>query len=197
MADRFPLIVNSTSRKIEELVSGDNLELTGNGLIISGDTGAGKYLTSDGTQVLWDTPGDVYLTQTQTVTNKTFENCTLSGTLNSISNLPNTALVNSGININGVSVALGGSVTTPDNNTTYSISAADGAIASEKVIRLSDAASGIDDVTLIAGSNMTINRSGDELTFISSFVDTDTVTTLAAQTGGTAQSGAMIIKMRY
>ena len=193
MADRFPLIVNSTSRKIEELVSGDNLELTGNGLIISGDTGAGKYLTSDGTQVLWDTPGDVYLTQTQTVTNKTFENCTLSGTLNSISNLPNTALVNSGININGVSVALGGSVTTPDNNTTYSISAADGAIASEKVIRLSDSASGIDDVTLIAGSNMTINRSGDELTFISSFVDTDTVTTLAAQTGGTAQSGAMII----
>ena len=40
---------------------------------------------------------------------------------------------------------------------------------------------------------MTINRSGDELTFISSYVDTDTVTTLAAQTGGTAQSGAMII----
>ena len=41
MADRFPLIVNSTSRKIEELISGDNLELTGNGLIISGDSGAG------------------------------------------------------------------------------------------------------------------------------------------------------------
>ena len=193
MADRFPLIVNSTSRKIEELVSGDNLELTGNGLIISGDTGAGKYLTSDGTQVLWDNPGDVYLTQTQTVTNKTFENCTLSGSLNSISNLPNTALTNSGININGVSVPLGGSVTTPDNNTTYSISAQDGSIPSEKIIRLSDSASLDDDITLIAGTNMTINRSGDELTFISSYVDTDTVTTLAAQTGGTAQSGAMII----
>ena len=193
MADRFPLIVNSTSRKIEELVSGDNLELTGNGLIISGDSGAGKYLTSDGTTVFWGNPGDVYLTQTQTVTNKTFENCTLSGSLNSISNLPNTALTNSGININGVSVPLGGSVTTPDNNTTYSISAQDGSIPSEKIIRLSDSASLDDDITLIAGTNMTINRSGDELTFISSYVDTDTVTTLAAQTGGTAQSGAMII----
>ena len=193
MADRFPLIVNSTSRKIEELVSGDNLELTGNGLIISGDSGAGKYLTSDGTTVFWGLPGDVYLTQTQTVTNKTFENCTIAGSLNTITNLPNTALTNSGININGVSVPLGGSVTTPDNNTTYSISAQDGSIASEKIIRLSDSASLNDDVTLIAGTNMTINRSGDELTFISSFVDTDTVTTLAAQTGGTAQSGAMII----
>ena len=193
MADRFPLIVNSTSRKIEELVSGDNLELTGNGLIISGDSGAGKYLTSDGTTVFWGNPGDVYLTQTQTVTNKTFENCTISGTLNFLSNLPNTALLNSGININGVSVPLGGSVTTPDTNTTYSISAQDGTIASEKIIRLSDSAAIDDDVKLIAGTNMTINRSGDELTFISSFVDTDTVTTLAAQTGGTAQSGAMII----
>ena len=97
MADRFPLIVNSTSRKIEELISGDNLELTGNGLIISGDSGAGKYLTSDGTTVFWGNPGDVYLTQTQTVTNKTFENCTITGSLNTITNLPNTALTNSGI----------------------------------------------------------------------------------------------------
>ena len=73
MADRFPLIVNSVSKKIEELVSGDNLDLTGNGIVISGDTGATKYLTTNGTTVFWGVPGDVYLTQTQTVTNKTFE----------------------------------------------------------------------------------------------------------------------------
>ena len=60
MADRFPLIVNAVSKKIEELVAGDNLELTGNGIVISGDSGAGKYLTSDGTTVSWGTPGDVY-----------------------------------------------------------------------------------------------------------------------------------------
>jgi hypothetical protein len=45
MADRFPLIVNAISKKIEELVSGDNLNLTGNGLSIDGDTGvSGEYL---------------------------------------------------------------------------------------------------------------------------------------------------------
>ena len=36
MADRFPLIVNAVSQKIEELVSGDNLDLTGNNIVISG-----------------------------------------------------------------------------------------------------------------------------------------------------------------
>ena len=85
MADRFPLIVNAVSKKIEEIVAGDNLELSGNGIVISGDYGAGKYLKSDGSQVLWDTPGDVYLTQTQTVTNKVFETCSISGSLNTLS----------------------------------------------------------------------------------------------------------------
>jgi len=59
MADRFPLIVNAISKKIEEIVAGDNLELTGNGLIISGDTGAGKYLSSNGSTVFWDSPGAI------------------------------------------------------------------------------------------------------------------------------------------
>ena len=74
MADRFPLIVNATSKKIEEIVAGDNLELTGNGIVISGDAGAGKYLTSDGATVFWGSPGDVYLDQPQTITNKLLEN---------------------------------------------------------------------------------------------------------------------------
>ena len=169
MADRFPLIVNSVSKKIEELVSGDNLDLTGNGVIVSGDTGAGKYLTSDGTTVFWDSPGDVYLTQTQTVTNKTFEQCTLSGTVNTLTNIPNTALVNSGITVNGITIALGGSVITPDNNTTYAISAQDGASASSKILRLSsggNAGSGVDgggNGTTSQGSNGsngTANRGG-------------------------------------
>ena len=65
MADRFPLIVNATSRKIEELVAGDNLDLTGNGVVIGGDVGDGKYLKSDGGFVVWDNPGDVYLNDNQ------------------------------------------------------------------------------------------------------------------------------------
>ena len=52
MADRFPLIVNAVSKKIEEIVAGDNLELSGNGIVISGDYGAGKYLKSDGSHCL-------------------------------------------------------------------------------------------------------------------------------------------------
>ena len=197
MADRFPLIVNSISKKIEELVSGDNLELTGNGIIISGDTGAGKYLKSDGTNVLWDSPGDVYLTQTQTLTNKTLETCTISGTNNTLTNIPNSALVNSGITVNGTTIALGGSVTTPDNNTTYSVSAVDGLAATEKIIRLTsggNAGAGvIDDVSIIAGTNVTLSRTNDAITINSSYVDTDTVTRLQSATGGALVSGDVTI----
>ena len=72
MADRFPLVVNEISRKIEELVSGDSLDLTGSGISIGGNTGInGQYLRTDGSTVLWDSPGDVFLTATQTLTNKT------------------------------------------------------------------------------------------------------------------------------
>ena len=85
MADRFPLIVNSVSQKIEELVSGDNLDLSGNNIVISGDTGSGKYLTSNGTVVSWGSPGDVYLNASQTLTNKTFDSCVISGSVNTLS----------------------------------------------------------------------------------------------------------------
>ena len=138
MANRFPLIVNEVSRKIEELVAGDNLTLDGNNIVINGDTGAGKYITSDGSVASWGTPGDVYLTQSQTLLNKTFESCVLSGSVNTLTNIPNAALVNSGISINGVTIPLGGTVTTPDTDTTYTLTAVDGLSASQKLIRLSD-----------------------------------------------------------
>ena len=204
MADRFPLIVNPVSQKIEELISGDNLDLTGNNLIIGGDTGNGKYLTSDGTSVFWGVPGDVYLTQTQTLTNKTFEGCTIVGTLNTLTNIPNNSLINSTITVNGAAIALGGTVTTPDNNTTYAISAQDGAGASQKIIRLTsggNAGAGVDDdVTLAVGVptsvpagrkalSLFLDRSGEVITLSGYQEDDNTVTTLQSATGGTAQSG--------
>ena len=204
MADRFPLIVNAISKKIEELVAGDNLELTGNGIIVSGDTGAGKYLSSDGSTVFWDSPGDVYLNQTQTLTNKTLEDCVFSGSLNTITNIPNSALVNSGININGVTIPLGGAVTTPDNNTTYSISTLDGLSASEKIIRLTSSGGTNDDVAIAVGSpssvpagsnalSLAISRANDVLTISGTVVDNNTVTTLQSGTGGAPVSGAVTI----
>ena len=205
MTDRFPLIVNAVSQKIEEIVSGDNLELTGNGIIVGGDTGAGKYLTSNGSTVFWDSPGDVYLTQTQTLLNKTLETCVISGSLNTITNIPNSALVNSSININGVPYELGTSVVTPDNNTTYSISAQDGLSAASKVLRLTsggNAGANVDDDIIIAvgsptsipsGSNglsLFLERTGDTLTLSGHVVDNNTITTLNAP-GGTSTSGAI------
>ena len=204
MADRFPLIVNAVSKKIEEIVSGDNLELTGNGIVISGDLGAGKYLYSDGSTVFWNSPGDVYLTQTQTLTNKTIESSIISGSSNTITNIPNSALVNSGISVNGVTIPLGGSVSTPDNNTTYTISAQDGVAATEKIIRLADNAGVNAEVTLAVGPpasipagqkavNLSIDRTGNLVTLSATAEDDDTITTLQAATGGTAQTGAMVI----
>ena len=208
MADRFPLIVNAVSQKIEELVSGDNLDLTGNNIVISGNNGNGKYLTSDGTAVFWGDPGDVYLTQTQTLTNKTFEGCTIVGTLNTITNIPNNSLVNSQITVNGTAIALGGSVTTPDNNTTYAISAQDGAGAAQKIIRLTsggNAGAGVDDdVTLAVGVpssipagnkalSLFLDRVGETITISGHQEDDNTVTTIQSATGGTAQSGDITI----
>ena len=205
MADRFPLIVNSVSKKIEELVSGDNLDLTGNGIVVSTDTGAGKYLTSDGTTVFWGSPGDVYLTQTQTITNKTLESSIISGSLNTLSDIPNTALVNSGITVNSITIPLGGSVVTPDNNTTYVVSAQDGLSASEKIIRLTSGGNfgaGVNDdvvlavgvpTTVPAGSNtvsLFLDRVGDKVTVSGHVVDNNTITTLNAP-GGTNTSGAI------
>jgi hypothetical protein len=206
MADRFPLIVNAISKKIEEIVAGDNLELTGNGIVVSGDTGAGKYLSSDGTTVFWGAPGDVYLTQTQTLTNKTLENSIISGSVNTLTNIPNSAFTNSTITINGSAIALGGSVVTPNDNTTYAISAVDGINANTKTLRLTAGGSGTgtDDINIAVGppgsvpggSNavaLSIDRSGDTVTISGTAPDADTVTTLKSSVGGTAQTGDITI----
>ena len=194
MADRFPLIVNEVSRKIEEIVAGDKLELTGNGIIISGDSGAGKYLKSDGSTVFWEAPGDVYLDASQTVTNKTFESCVINGNNNTVANLPNTALVNSGITINGATIALGGVVVTPNDDTKFALSAVDGADATEKNIRITGTdGTTTSDVILKQGTNVTLTRNQNEIIITSSYVDTDTVTSIQAASGGAAQTGIISI----
>jgi hypothetical protein len=196
MADRFPLIVNAVSRKIEEIASGDRIDFTGNGIVVSGDGGSGKYLTSNGNTVFWGTPGDVYLTQSQTITNKIFESCSISGITSVITNISNSSLVNSSITINGVPIQLGSSVVTPDNNTTYSVSAVDGGTSAQKIIRLTSGGSGTvvtDDITLTAGSNVTLSRVNDEITINSSYVDTNTITEIRGTASGNFVTGQVTI----
>jgi hypothetical protein len=195
MANRFPLIVNNVTKRIEEITSGDNIDLTGNNIIANGSAGTdGKYLKSNGETVVWDNPGDVYLTATQTLSNKTFIGCNISGSSNIITNIPNSSLLNSSITINGSSVSLGGSVTIPDNNSTYAISAIDGNAGSKKGIRLTGTnPSTTDEVFFVAGSNVTLSRVDDEITISSSYVDTNTVTRLSSAVGGSFVSGDVVI----
>lgn len=58
MAERFPLVVNPVSRKIEEIKENDLLDLTNNGINISSDTGTSdEYLKSTGSgKVIWKDP---------------------------------------------------------------------------------------------------------------------------------------------
>ncbi len=197
MADRFPLAVNFSSRKIEEFVSGDNLDMTGNGIIISGNLGlSGQYLRSTGSIIEWGDPGDVYIDAVQTLTNKTLTTCNISGSTNIITNIPNSSLINSYIIVNGAQVALGETIGTADTNTTYTISAEDGSLASQKIIRLTSGGStaGVeDDVTFIAGANVTLTREEDAITIASSYVDTNTVTNLQSAVGGSLVSGDITI----
>lgn len=55
MANRFPLIANSSANQIQELASGDNLDLTGNNIsnagIITANSGFSIGISSAGTSV--------------------------------------------------------------------------------------------------------------------------------------------------
>jgi|9_EtaG_2_1085328.scaffolds.fasta_scaffold00676_3 hypothetical protein len=68
--------------------------------------------------------------------------------------------------------------TDTDTNTTYTVSTVDHASsASKKHIRLTGSDSSTDDVTLVAGTGITLAQSSDEITITNSVTDTDTVLT--------------------
>jgi hypothetical protein len=131
--------------------------------------------------------GNVFTTATQTLSNKTLSNCLLSGALNTFSQIPNSALTNSSIFINGTQVSLGGSITIAggggqDTNTTYSISAVDWSengvnVPSKKALRLTGSDASTDNVVFVAGDRISLSRSGDEITITGTEINTDTDTT--------------------
>lgn len=173
MASRYPLTIVSDGggTLVGELPVGDTLNLTSSGIYDGASSGStGEVLKSTGGGVEWDRAADVYLDDTQTLKNKTLESCTLNASLNTITNISNASLSNSSININGVDVSLGGSVTTPNDNdnTLYGISVVDGPITSSKRIRLtaSGSGSGTQDIFLEGDNYLSIGRTGsDTLSF--------------------------------
>jgi hypothetical protein len=74
------------------------------------------------------------------------------------------------------------------------LSAADGPTSGRKLIRITQAGTATpEEVTLEAGSNVTLGRSGDVITISSTFTDTNTVTRLRGETSGTFVSGDLTV----
>ena len=155
-----------------------------------------------GSTVIIPQYGDVFATATQAISNKTFTDCTMSlasSAGNSIVSIPNSALLNKGLNINGSFYELGDSVTIvggggADTNTTYTMSATDWADqqgvdqTDTKAIQLLGSDSATSNVLIVAGDRMSISRNGNEITLNATEVNTDTNTTYSV-TASTLNAG--------
>lgn len=198
MANRFPLVIDNNSTLVAELQPGDSLNLSGNGIFDGVSTGTTGYvLSSNGSSgVAWKRAADVYTSDTQTLTNKTLSSCTIDGSLNTISNIPNTSLTNNSITFkltrDGTTyteeIQLGGTYSFEDtnDNTTYSISVVGGNNVYSEKLRLTAGGSGnsIQDVVFTVDDTgyLSISRvSADEMKITASLT---TLTNGSYITGG-------------
>ena len=146
MANRFPLVINNNSTLVGELLQGDAINLSLSGIFDGIGTGSlSQVLTSTGSVgVQWSRAADVFVDDSQTLLNKSFSSSTFDGSTNTFLNIPNSALVNQSITVNGTSVSLGGTVVTPNDNdnTTYGISMQDGSSTEQFALRLTAGGTG-------------------------------------------------------
>lgn len=143
-----------------------SLDLDGASINLSTGLGvAGQVLSSTGTGLAWvnkeDTNTTYSLTGQGLAVNDVRLNLTAGG-----SGSGTQTITFAGQNATTVTYDTGSSlirISSTDTNTTYGISAADGTTG-KKIIRLTGSDSVTDDVTLVAGSNINLSRSGDEIT---------------------------------
>ena len=109
MAHRYPLVLDTGNDTIRELPSGDNLNLSGTTGIYDGSGtgsngqvlhvkifGAGEDYTENSSGVEWRRYPDVYLSDTQTLQNKTFGSTRINASSTTVSNIANNSLANPG-----------------------------------------------------------------------------------------------------
>ena len=211
MANRIPLVVDTTDgNKIKELPVGDNLDLTNSSLLnatsvqtqtlsIGGTAFTGSYTDLTNTPTI---PADISdLTDTQGLLGQgggggstiiqggggliitaddSVQRTILPG--NTLQIQGSGDVSTSFTNVGGTDTLTISVAQSQDNNTTYTYTAVDGVDANSKRLRLTDSNSATQDVTLVAGTNVGITRSGSELTLTST--DTDTSYGLSSATDG-------------
>lgn len=211
MANRIPLVVDTTDgNKIKELPVGDNLDLTNSSLLnatsvqtqtlsIGGTAFTGSYTDLTNTPTI---PADISdLTDTQGLLGQgggggstiiqggggliitaddSVQRTILPG--NTLQIQGSGDVSTSFTNVGGTDTLTISVAQSQDNNTTYTYTAVDGVDASSKRLRLTDSNSATQDITLVAGTNVGITRSGSELTLTST--DTDTTYGLNSATDG-------------
>lgn len=113
-----------------------------------------------------------------------------SGTLvgsDDTSTVTNTMLVNDSITVNGTEIKLGSSVTTPDNDTTYTVSVSGITSGASIDLVAGGSGSGTDSIGLIGGTNVTVTRTdADTITITSKDDDTKYSISAETATGGVA-----------
>jgi hypothetical protein len=149
-------------------ISGQVLKSTGSGIIWDYETrttaaslvvgsglssiGGNTFDGSNGITISINTGVVATLTGNQTLENKTFNNCSISGSANTITNIPNSALTNSNFTLNGQSISLGDSVNIDFGGGTFNGPAS----STNNAVMLFDGTSG----SLAKNSLVTISNDG-------------------------------------
>jgi hypothetical protein len=206
MANRFPLVINNTSTLVGELLEGDSINLQLSGIFDGSSNGSsGQVLSSTGSAgVLWVRAADVFVDDSQTLINKSFLSSNFDGSTNTFLNIPNSALSNPSIVVNGNSVSLGGVVNTPNDNdnTTYGISIQDGFSTEQKALRLTagGTGTGFQDNFIQYDTDpnniLTITRIGTDTLEFSALVQNLTLDTHLSFDSGTVYDGSVAKEIR-